>query len=359
MIPTMTRRTFVMSAAMGALPTLFASGCRRNDERSRVWRENPVEWIRPTDAKSDAVWGIRGGIGVGLWPTQGPRGLLRIYAPYLGQAFPRMVNFIAVEPVVGGKRGQSELEVGLKSGRAGLDMNTGNTMEEAIRGSAGPATGTIEQVEGVERLSFYLATEPFRNGARPVIQVVLHSDRPYEVSFRIHSAEGGARMDSCVLTATMGNYGRLRRLWLRGEVVDARKAWTNPKLDKLGFTRWKTWDRERLVRRDGRVIVAATNDEADPAQATYDAAVRKNWHYEGRPGTHFWSGPDVPGVAVRVNARPTYWGNGGPIPGGLAYENFELEAPFADGQELTFGVSPHRPDALGFDSAWEMNLTGG
>ena len=28
----------------------------------------------------EPVWGLRNGIAVGLWPTAGPRGLLRIYA---------------------------------------------------------------------------------------------------------------------------------------------------------------------------------------------------------------------------------------------------------------------------------------
>jgi hypothetical protein len=43
----------------------------------------------------------------------------------------------------------------------------------------------------------------------------------------------------------------------------------------------------------------------------------------------------------------------------VAYENFEVEAPFADGQEFRFGVTPDGPAALGFDPAWERNLTGG
>jgi len=358
MKPQMTRRMFVTTAAAGVFLGVFAPGCRRNAEKQRL-RDPPIEWVQPADSQSDPVWGIKHDISVGLWPTEGPRGLIRIYAPYLGQEFPRMVNFIAVEPVVNGKRGQSELEAGLKRGRRGLEMSTGNTPEEAIRGSDAPAAGRIARVDGADVLSFYLATEPFRNGARPVLQVLLSSFRPGEVGFRIHSAEGGTKMDSCVLTATMGNYGRLRRLWLKGEVVEARKAWADPKLDKLGFTPWRAWERDRLVRRDGQVIVAATSDEADPAAATYDAAVPKHWRYEGRPGTHYWHGPDVPGIKVRANSRLTYWGGGGPIPGGLAYENFELEAPFVDGQEFWFGVSPAKPPALGFDSVWEMNVTGG
>ena len=40
---------------------------------------------------------------------------------------------------------------------------------------------------------------------------------------------------------------------------------------------------------------------------------------------------DDNGVLVRVYGRTTDWGDGGPIPGGMAYENFELEVPFAQG----------------------------
>jgi hypothetical protein len=353
----MTRRTFVRHAVQTAsFP--FALGCRRpNPEPDRTGPR--VEWIQPSTTTSDAHWGMAGGLAVGLWPTEGPRGLIRIYTPYLGQSFPRMVNFIAIEPVVKGRRGQSELERGLKSGRRGLDFTTGDTPEEAAGGGSKPAAGIVHHVDGREELSFYLATEPFRNCARPVLKVMLRSDRPHEVGFQIHEAEGGKRMDSCVLTATMGNYGRLRRLWLKGEVVDARRAWNAPALDKLGFTPWRAWTRERLLRVGDRVVAAATTDEADPAAAAYEASVPAHWRLEGKPGTHYWRGPDVAGVVVRVNARPTYWGGGGPIPGGLAYENFELEAPFARGQEFWFGVTPRAPSALGFDEAWAANVTGG
>src|SRR5262249_33750149 len=71
-------------------------------------------WLRPArNGNAEPVWGIKDGIAIGLWPTSGPRGLIRIYAPYLGQRRPRMVNYISIEPVVKGVRGQSELEVGL------------------------------------------------------------------------------------------------------------------------------------------------------------------------------------------------------------------------------------------------------
>jgi hypothetical protein len=51
---------------------------------------------------------------------------------------------------------------------------------------------------------------------------------------------------------------------------------------------------------------------------------------------------------ARVNARKTYWASQAAIPGGVAFENFELEAPFRPGQKLVFGITPERPEALGF-----------
>ncbi|HET6575231.1 MAG TPA: hypothetical protein VFG68_16615, partial [Fimbriiglobus sp.] len=223
-------------------------------------------WRRPAPGRTaEPVWGRDGGLAVGLWPTNGPRGLIRVYAPYLGQSFPRMVNFISVEPVVGGVRGQSELEVG-RDGMPGLAMWSGDGLDVAVieRDPSDPVPGTVERIDGVETLTVYVATEPFRNGARPVVRVRLRADRPHEVGLRVHAAPGSAPMDACVLSATMGNYARLRRLWLRNEVVDSRKVWPTFEPDPLGFAPWREWGGDRLLRRDGQLVVAATPDEPDP-----------------------------------------------------------------------------------------------
>src|ERR1700722_5678959 len=67
-----------------------------------------VSWIRPENIKSPPVWGIHGGIVVGLWPASlegnipssegGPRGLLRIGYELNGVVY--LINYIAVEPLV-------------------------------------------------------------------------------------------------------------------------------------------------------------------------------------------------------------------------------------------------------------------
>ena len=60
-----------------------------------------------------------------------------------------------------------------------------------------------------------------------------------------------------------------------------------------------------------------------------------------------------------MNGRTVYWASRAPIPGGIAYENFEMAAPFAAGQEFRFGVTPEPPEALGFEKAWRTHVTDG
>ena len=80
-------------------------------------------WILPSqEFPSQPVWGHAEGLRVGLWPLSGPRGLLRIYAPYLGQEDSRMINYIAVEPVLRGQtwRSLSEMEISRYDNEQGL-----------------------------------------------------------------------------------------------------------------------------------------------------------------------------------------------------------------------------------------------
>jgi hypothetical protein len=309
-------------------------------------------WLRPAPGKkAEPVWGVKGGIAVGLWPTNGPRGLLRIYAPYLGQARPRMINYLSVEPIVRGSRGLSELEASRLDGTPGKAMWTADEFEADSRPRPPwqPARGASR---GAKALTFFLFVEPFRNGARPVVQVTLRADRPREVSLKVFAAKGSAPMQACVLSATMGNYARLRRLWLKGEVVEAARLWPHFTPDAAGFTAWRQWPHDRLLAKGGAAIVAATSDEADPARARYAPDVPAPWRYQGKPATQYWQATIQKGLVVRVNGRRTFWGTRAAIPGGVSYENFELQAPFRAGQEFRFGVSADPPEKLGFDAGW-------
>jgi hypothetical protein len=98
----------------------------------------------------------------------------------------------------------------------------------------------------------------------------------------------------------------------------------------------------------GSAIVAATPNEADPARGPYTSAVPLAWRYEGVKGTQYWQAPVQRDLLVRLNGRKVYWATRAEIPGGVAFENFEPEAPFHAGQEFRFGVVPETPAQLGF-----------
>jgi len=69
------------------------------------------DWIRPGLNTNQPIWGIRSGILWGIAPASfrggEPRGLIRIGYPVLSAAAYDLVNFIAIEPIVGGRRGFS------------------------------------------------------------------------------------------------------------------------------------------------------------------------------------------------------------------------------------------------------------
>ncbi|HEV3444281.1 MAG TPA: hypothetical protein VG099_06535 [Gemmataceae bacterium] len=312
----------------------------------------PIEkngWIVPAPgAASEPIWGVKGGIAVGLWPTPGPRGLLRIYTPYLGQPRLRMINFIAIEPIVGKARGLSELEHSNWDRMAGKALWTGDVRDPKTELAKPwhPAPGRISTLDGSRTLTFFIFVEPFKNGARPVIQVTLRQDRPHEVGFTVWSARDSAAMKACVLTATMGNYARLRQLWLKDKVVQAATLWNPFQPDTWGFAAPRTFGLEHLLVLRGEALVAATPGEVGSDTGT--EKVPSAWRYEGRIATQYWRATPVPGLCVRINGRTTFWATKASIPGGVSYENFELEAPFRAGQQFHFGVAPELPERLGF-----------
>ena len=309
----------------------------------------PVErdrWVVPArDEASQPSWELVEGIGFGLWPSDGgPRGLIRIYAPFLQNPPGQVINFIAVEPIVNGRRSYSELERSAVDGKPGKMMWAVDELPRdwsAWKPPAHPARGRMSRIDGRPAFSVFVVVEPLDNGARPVIQVILWRDRPREVTLRVDAAPGGAPMEACVLSATMGNYARLRRLHLRDDVVEPARLW--PGFDKVhpggsGFTPHAQWGVERLRVRDGVAEVTATPDEADPVAGRYEPDTPAWWRYVGKRAAQSWRAAATKNLVVRVNGRRVYWGGRIGIPGGVAFENFEMQAPFAPGQAFTFGV---------------------
>jgi hypothetical protein len=309
-------------------------------------------WIRPSlSSLALPVWGHAEGLRVGLWPTAGPRGLLRIYAPYLGHADDRMINYLAVEPIVLGERhrGFSELEMSSLDGVEGLRIwSTDHPHDVSPREPTTPARGIITHKDGIERLIVYCMVEPFQSGARITLRLEFRSDRPYEVGIASLTQPGSAPLETCIITATMGNYARLRIVHLRTGSRHAADLWSED--PGLGFTPHACFPLAEMIRTpSGGALFLATTDEQDPASASYAPGTFHGWKYTGEIATQFWRheapSPELIGC---VNARSAYWASSSPIPGGLSLENFELIELFREGTVMWFGVRPglYHPEPL-------------
>lgn len=324
-----------------------------------------AEWIRPHEAKDDAVWGIRGGIVIGLWPSPiedkgsggygGPRGLFRVGYEFKGKIY--HINYIAVEPVVNGKMEFSEISPSRVDGKWGKLMWAGAGPDPGKFLPFARTPGTLTHPDkgdpGVEELSFFVHMEQFLNGAHPYIKVSIRSDRPEEVCFEIFAHDDSSPMERCALTATMGNYARLRRLYLKDTVIDSRKLYQGFK--DIDFIEKGPYSYKVLPRdRNGDFMAVMETDETFselsswPQEPRYLA--RSNWRY--RPFfkvTQYWrkgGGRFDKSLRVRVNGRAAYWAGASKdknnyveIPGGPAFENFELREKYYPGQRFYFGIT--------------------
>jgi hypothetical protein len=308
------------------------------------------EWIRPAAAGDALVWGRRDGILFGL-PSQGglggPRGLIRVgvMAPDTGK--PSLLNFIAIEPVVMGagtrfsRMAFSELEASqLDPGQHGkrLWLAPG---PDAYRGKLETLPNRDQPIE---RLSVTIEVERFQaNHAHVYVVASIDSDRPDELKLAVYAHADSPPIDELTLTATMGNYERLRRLWLKDRVVDSRELYAGYTAD--AFTEKQNYTLDDMLRAgDGDAIALATANEADPSAAPNSAA--DHWRYRLPRLTQYWrvAARDIqPDLRVRVNGRRVYWASHNPLPGGIAFENFELRQRYVAGQQFIFGVTPKEP----------------
>ena len=320
----------------------------------------PVEdgiWLRPsTTGPADPVIGFKDGIRIGLWPAaDGPRGIIRIYAPYVfpaGKQRP-LINYIAIEPIVSGHRSHSELEHSALDSAHGKRLWFASEVEQTPKQKlpwecVAGKTGTIRAGNReIRTLSIVINIEKLDNGAQPAIVASFREDRPNEVTFRVYATKESAAMQSCVLTSTMGNYSRARLLWLKDEVVDSRKIW--PGYTGSDFVSTPDYAMDKILKgKDGTLAVAITPSETDLPAAQVE---RKWWYFDGRVATQFWrkyADTVKSPVAVRVNGRAVYYGTNAPLPGGIAFENFELIEKYQPGVESVFGVTLQTPAQMGW-----------
>lgn len=302
-------------------------------------------WVRPSSAdKARPKWGFKNGIQVGIAPTGGPRGLLRIYTPYLEQPRDYVTNFIAIEPIPeNGRdiRGLSELERSSIDGRNGKIFwsSDDDILDEDDKQNF--ARGVIETIDGEQTLTLYIFCERFDNGVSPYVRLRFKESNPYEFELATYTVKDGTpEPDYCILTATMGNKMRLRNLFCKDKVYNSRQLW--PDYTGDGFVpHFVVPSSEMMASSDGQIYFIAEPDEADPASRELNEGTNKGWKYIGKKAVQYWRKP-FPNVQTKglVNGRYTYWASKSPIPEGIAYENFELKSPFVQGDRFVFGIAP-------------------
>lgn len=308
-------------------------------------------WIQPAqNTKAQPIWGFADGIRIGIAPLDGPRGLIRIYTPYLGHDDFVVTNFIAFEPIdkVKNLRGLSELEWSKLDDVRGKRFWSGNTSDSpSFPNQYYPARGVLSKDNGVETLTVYFFCETFENGADVYVRVRFTEGKPYEFELTAYTTEKSNKLNRFILTATMGNKARLRTLHLtNGTTKEAGHLW--PDYKDSNFTDHNHTSASEMIKdKKGGVWFIASPDEKDPAKAVYAVDTHAHWKYTGKKATQYWYCPS-PGSQLEgvVNGRYTYWASKSPIPGGISYENFELTEPFRSGQSYIFGITPLSPDKL-------------
>ncbi|MCC8424740.1 hypothetical protein [Mucilaginibacter sp. UR6-11] len=329
-------------------------------------------WIRPAHSKSAAIWGIKNGIVFSIWPspiegtdqenTGGPRGLIRVGYESKGTIY--HINYLAVEPVVDDKMEFSEISPSQIDSRWGKLMWAGNDPTQTDYFPAAKTRGAIShpdsQHPGVEELSVYLFMERFMNGAHPYLRLSIRSDRPEELGIEIFNHKESARMQRCAITATMGNYSRLRNLYLKDGVVSAKELYKG--FDGIDFIEKQSYPLQQMLRDDNADFIAIAAPDEDFASLTswpQDKAylAKAGWRY--RPDvkfTQYWrkeSAKYDPSLMIRVNGRAKYWSGASPnpndyvnIPGGPAFENFELRENYYPGEKFYYGITTKTPQQL-------------
>lgn len=306
-------------------------------------------WIRAGENTNAPMWGIQGGLQFALHPAGftggdgGPRGLIRIGYPTLTNNGCDLVNFIAVEPIVKGRKGFSELERSIFDQKPGKVFWAGGPGPQETLTNHFDAGLLTSLGRGVEELSVVVRVEPFENGAHVRLKLAQRSDAPNELRLTVESEAGSAPMEMCILTATMGNKARARLLFLEDGPVSSFQLYPDYRAEH--FAPHRVFPLARLPRAaNGDVLIAMENDEENPA-AAQPFGRPHFWDYLGAKVTQYWRKPAAeitPNLACAVNARFTYWGSKQPIPGGISFENFELREPFSTSQTFIFGITRAR-----------------
>jgi hypothetical protein len=118
----------------------------------------------------------------------------------------------------------------------------------------------------------------------------------------------------------------------------------------MDFTPHAIYSSKDMIRdKNGRTYFISAPNERKPELAEYSSDTKSHWKYKGKIATQYWYCFD-PFVSRNleglVNGRFVYWASKSPIPGGVAFENFELKSNFRNGETFVFGIVPFTPHTL-------------
>ena len=312
--------------------------------------EVQTQWIRPMKPGDPLLWGRKDGLIFGL-PSDGglpgPRGLIRVGMLSARTGSPELLNYVAIEPVTTGRgsRGDrmafSELEMSLSDAQPGKRL----WVEAGVSGLSGELSAQSGGQTSIETLTVRIEVERFQsNGAHVYVIATVASDHPQELRLSVYRHDDSPEIEELTLTATMGNYERLRWLWLKDQVVDSREIYRGYKGDD--FAEHATYPLKKMLRApDGDAIVFCTTNEAHP-ESNPNFAAKEHWRYRLTRTTQYWRvrAADIePNLRVRVNGRRVYWNTHSPVGGGIAFENFEVRQKYKPGQTFVFGFSTKEP----------------
>lgn len=341
-------------------------------EKGSAQQTSQARWIQPKSEKGAAVWGIKNGIIFSLWPYGietangiyggGPRGLVRIGVEKNGKTY--LLNFLAIEPIVKGKMEFSEISPSLSDQKWGKLMWASEDENATAFYPTANTKGVIAHPDPqnplIEELTVYIFIEKFISGAHPYLKLSIRSDRPQEVGIQVFNRADSDEMEYCNITATMGNYARVRQLHLKDEVVDAKTLYEG--YDGIDFVEKESYSADKLIHnKNGNYFAFATTNENLASLMKWPtdslAEAKSSWKY--RPAiklTQYWRKEQMnekTALHLRVNGRVKYWSGGSrniahylPIPGGPAFENFELREKYLPGQKSFFGITEMSPEAV-------------
>ena len=315
------------------------------------------QWILPNKPGDPLLWGRRDGVVFGL-PSDGglpgPRGLIRIGVISAKTGTPELLNFIAIEPVVAGRKKRGDRMAFSELEPSNLDAGLqGKRLWVGVVDSASPSPGNFalssflspDGATRIEKLTVRIEVERFTaNHAHVYLVASMESEHPEEVRMTVYRYEDSPVIEELTLTATMGNYERLRWLWLKNQVIDSRKLYRSYKGEDFA-ERGSYPSKDMLKTKDGDAIVFCTSNEATP-ESNPDFQAKDHWRYRLGRLTQYWRVPKADierNLRVRVNGRRVYWNSHDLIAGGVAFENFEVREKYKPGQSFIFGAVAKEP----------------